>query len=174
MTPLAADAQSGELIVWRLEREKHFASWHTGEGAFLAGGRWNTKGRRVVYTSSDPSTAILEVAVHKHFETLARVPHLLLKILIKDGRNFPRIDRAMMPVGWCEPGASTDDEKRFGDSELSQSPAIAVPSAVSSHSWNVLLDASGYPAVFELISSEPFELDRRLLNMDLKSPNTRL
>src|SRR4051812_27242466 len=50
------------MIVWRLTRSAHRAL--DGEGARLNGGRWNTEGRVVVYTSTTLSLAALEYLVH--------------------------------------------------------------------------------------------------------------
>jgi RES domain-containing protein len=50
------------VIVWRLARLAHVTL--DGEGARLAGGRWNSRGRAAVYTSSRLSLAALELLVH--------------------------------------------------------------------------------------------------------------
>ena len=65
MTPLPPPLGSGDINAWRLDDKRFKETWDTGEGSYRAGGRWNTKGRRIVYCSIDPSTAILEVAVHR-------------------------------------------------------------------------------------------------------------
>jgi RES domain-containing protein len=52
------------IEVWRLLRRSFCptpVSAFTGEGAAIAGGRWNRKGTRVVYASSSRSLAILEI-----------------------------------------------------------------------------------------------------------------
>ena len=77
MTPLPGALGTGEIIGWRLDHERFKSTWDSGEGAFKLGGRWNSRGVRAVYASIDPSTAILEVAVHKGFRTLDTVPHVL-------------------------------------------------------------------------------------------------
>jgi RES domain-containing protein len=38
----------------------------SGEGAFKFGGRWNSGGNRMIYTSSRRSLAMLEILVHWH------------------------------------------------------------------------------------------------------------
>ena len=49
---------------WRIVKERHAASALDGEGARLHGGRWNSAGVRVVYTSFAKSLAALEILVH--------------------------------------------------------------------------------------------------------------
>lgn len=74
MNPLPWD---GRWHAWRLDRENYKASWDSGIGAQVTGGRWNPPGRRVVYASADPSTAILEVAAHVGFDALDMAPFVL-------------------------------------------------------------------------------------------------
>ena len=45
---------------YRIVREKFAATAFTGEGAALTGGRWNSPGTHVVYTSATASLAALE------------------------------------------------------------------------------------------------------------------
>ncbi|MEX2607338.1 MAG: RES family NAD+ phosphorylase, partial [Kiritimatiellia bacterium] len=49
---------------YRLTKKKRVHTAFDGEGARLYGGRWNSKGTRMVYTSAAPSLAILETLVH--------------------------------------------------------------------------------------------------------------
>ena len=72
------------LVAWRLDQKKFEKTWDIGEGARLFGGRWNGKGRKIVYCALDPATAILEVAVHKGFKALDTVPHVLTSLQVAD------------------------------------------------------------------------------------------
>jgi RES domain-containing protein len=67
MTPLPPTISrlSNELVAWRIDRKQLAASWDSGIGAEMAGGRWNPKGAKAVYCCLDPSTSIVEVAVHR-------------------------------------------------------------------------------------------------------------
>ncbi len=49
---------------WRIVKEKYIGTAFTGEGAARGGGRWNSVGSRVVYTSSSLALATLEAQVH--------------------------------------------------------------------------------------------------------------
>src|SRR5258705_349554 len=49
---------------WRIVKAKHAATAFSGEGAARTGGRWNSRGVPVVYTSSTKSLAALESLVH--------------------------------------------------------------------------------------------------------------
>ena len=75
MIPLPPLLGGKDLIGWRIDNNRHAATWDSGEGSFRFGGRWNSRGVRAVYCSLDPATAILEVAVHKGFRVLDTVAH---------------------------------------------------------------------------------------------------
>ena len=49
MTPLPAALGGGEVVAWRLDDARFAATWDSGEGAYLLGGRWNSPGVRAVY-----------------------------------------------------------------------------------------------------------------------------
>ena len=52
------------IRAWRLIKAVHADDAFSGEGARRGGGRWNSKGVRIVYTSESLSLATLEVMVH--------------------------------------------------------------------------------------------------------------
>jgi RES domain-containing protein len=152
-----------ELIAWRLETSKHFPTWQTAEGAFLVGGRWSSAGRRVLYTSIDPATAIVEVGVHKGFNTLDTVPHTLIEIEISDPARVYLVQPTALPnPSWLRPGTISAGQQTFGDGLLASNPLVVVPSVVSTHSWNLLIDVAGAAGLFSLRGSEAFALDPRL------------
>jgi RES domain-containing protein len=49
--------------VWRLVRPE-YANDLSGEGSSITGGRWNSPGHLMLYTSSHLSLSVLEVFVH--------------------------------------------------------------------------------------------------------------
>ncbi len=156
-------AQSAGFSVWRLETSKHFPTWQMAEGAFLFGGRWSSKGNRVLYTSLDPSTAILEVAVHKGLNTLDAVAHTLVQIEIPDQKRIFKVDPGAVPnPNWLRPGTVSKAQQLFGDALLKAHALVMIPSVVSTHSWNLLIDIDAAKGQFKLQGSEAFALDPRL------------
>ena len=55
MTHSVEPSGGGKLIAWRLDQACFASTWNSGEGAFQVGGRWNSKGVRVVYRALDPA-----------------------------------------------------------------------------------------------------------------------
>jgi len=164
MTPLPAALGGAEFVVWRLDLAVHGPAWDSGEGAFRYGGRWNSKGVRAVYCSIDPSTAILEVAVHKGFRTLDTVPHVLTATLIADAAGLVHVvdPHAVPNPNWLRPGIPSAGQQAFGDDLLRTHRFVAMPSAVSTHSWNLIFDAQMAKGCYGVKLQEPFALDPRL------------
>lgn len=158
MTPLPA-----ELVAWRLDPAKHAATWDSGEGAYLNGGRWNRPGLRAVYCSVDPATAILEVAVHKGFRTLDTVPHMLTAARIADRAGVHVVQPADVPnPNWLRPGVASAGQLAFGAGLLGRHRFVLLPSAVSGHSWNLIFDPALAAGGYAMLLQERFALDPRL------------
>ena len=163
MTPLPASLGGNELVAWRLDRSIYAATWDCGEGAYLDGGRWNGRGVRAVYCSIDPATAILEVAVHKGFDALDTVPHILTAVAISDPSSIHIVTPADVPnPNWLTPGIPSAGQQAFGDRLLTQHEFIVIPSAVSIHSWNLIFIATKAAKAYSVRSQERFALDTRL------------
>lgn len=163
MTPLPAPLGGGEFVAWRIDQARFAAGWDSGEGAHRVGGRWNSRGVRAVYCSIDPSTAILEVAVHKGFKALDSVPHVLTAATLSDPSGVRVVDPAMIPnPDWLRPGIPSPGQQAFGDALLAEHRFVAIPSAVSTHSWNLVFTAPAAAGAYAVRSQERFVLDPRL------------
>lgn len=148
---------------WRLDAAQHAASWDSGIGAELCGGRWNSKGVKAVYGSADPATAILEVAVHKGFAALDSVPHVLTGALIHDPSTIYRLDEGSVSnPNWLVPGIPSAGQQQFADQLLADHPFVLVPSSVSRHSWNILINPLLAKGLYQVVVQERFGLDTRL------------
>lgn len=162
MTPLPAPLGGGELVGWRLDQTKFAATWDSGEGAYRVGGRWNSRGGRAVYCSVDPATTILEAAVHKGFKALDTVPHVLTSVAITDPASVFVVDPASIPnPNWLRPGIPGAGQQAFGDALLARHKFVLIPSAVSTHSWNLIFVSKIAAGAYAVRSQEPFALDTR-------------
>jgi RES domain-containing protein len=151
------------LVAWRLDQARFRASWDDGEGAYRFGGRWNSRGIRAVYCALDPATAILEVAVHKGFETLDTVPHVLTAVTIADASSIRVVDPAAVPnTNWLRPGIPSAGQQAFGDTLLRSHRFVVIPSTVSTHSWNMIFVAAAATGAYTIRLQEAFALDPRL------------
>ena len=134
-----------------------------GEGARRVGGRWNSPGRPVVYTSAHASLAVLEKLVWVDPED---VPDdlLLFEIDLPDDLLVETVRVDQLPPDWTAPGNPAC--VGLGDRWLAAggSVALMVPSAVLPEESNVLLDPRHPDAArIRLVESRPFAFDVRLL-----------
>lgn len=163
MTPLPSALGGKELLGWRLDRDGYASTWDSGEGAYRFGGRWNSKGIRAVYCSLDAATAILEVAVHKGFDALDSVAHVLTCFEILQPQDVHVVDLGAIPnPNWLVPGIPGNAQQKFGDALLAQHKFVAIPSAVSRNSWNLLFTPGLAEGAYRMRHQERFALDTRL------------
>jgi RES domain-containing protein len=163
VTPLPAPLGTGELVLWRVDQAKFASTWNSGQGSYLVGGRWSSRGVRAVYAALDPATAILEVAVHKTFATLDTVPHVLTSARIVDAGKIHIVNAADVPnPNWLLPGALSAGQQAFGDALLKAHEFVLIPSVVSVHSWSVIFDPAIAKASYDTVTQVPFALDTRL------------
>jgi len=148
--------------VWRLDKTIYRGSWDSGEGAYNFGGRWNSKGVRAVYCALDPATAILEVAAHVGFHALDTVHRVLTAATITDVSRVHVVEPTSIPnANWLRPGSFGAGQQAHGDALLARHAFIAVPSTVSTHSWNLIFVAAIAAGAYALRLQEPFALDPR-------------
>ncbi len=163
MTPLPPPLGPGELIFWRLDQTKFASAWDSGEGSYLVGGRWSSRGVRAVYAALDPATAILEVVVHKGFITLDVIPHVLTWARIANTGQAHVVPASEVPnPNWLRPGAPSAGQQAFGDAMLKTHRFVLIPSVVSVHSWNVIFDPAVAKDAYDSMEQEQFALDTRL------------
>jgi RES domain-containing protein len=163
VTPLPPPLGGNELVAWRLDRAQYRATWDSGEGAYRVGGRWNSRGIRAVYCSIDPATAILDVAVHTGFRALDTVPHVLTAVTISEPASVHVADPDSVPnPNWLRPGIPSAGQQAFGDDLLARHKFVVIPSAVSTHSWNLIFVGANAAGAYALKLQEAFALDTRL------------
>lgn len=163
MTPLPGALSGPEVVAWRIDAAKHAATWDSGEGPSLHGGRWNRRDRHVVYSTFDPATAIVEVAVHIGFAALDDVPHVLTSLRIDDPSEVHVVRPEDLPDRtWLTEHTPTPDQQSFGEHLLERHRFVAIPSAVSRQSWNLLISLPAAQGSYRRLTQEPFVLDPRL------------
>lgn len=164
--PPRPDADGG-IQAWRLDQSKHAATWYSGAGAKRSGGRWNSPGIAAVYCSLNPATAILEVAVHKGFDTLDIVPHSLTALRIDAAAGLHIVQPETLPnPNWLHPVGHGAGQRRYGDTLLATHVFILLPSTVAPHSWNLIFDADKAVGAYQMLFQERFALDPRLNKAD--------
>jgi len=159
---MASTSDPAGLRIWRLVKERHAENAFDGEGARIYGGRWNSPGCRVVYTSGSLALAALETLVH--LDPAMPLPRFLA---------FPSqlfstdIIPAGLPAAYSLSGVPPDltQTRRLGDQwlEEGQHLALSVPSAIVPQESNLLLNPL-HPRFAKLMIGSPvtFAVDARL------------
>lgn len=134
------DPAAPTVRAWRLVKRSRAATAFNGEGAFRFGGRWNSKGQRVVYASSTLALALLEILVH--IDTSRAVPELVAFPIEIPGRMVEHgphssLDRLDDGLPW-----SLKKTRQIGDRWLAgaRQAALQVPSAIIPLESNFLLN----------------------------------
>lgn len=163
MNSLPHPLGSGEIRFWRIDDERHAETWNSGEGSFRVGARWNSPGVRTVYTSIDPSTAILEVAAHKTFRVLDMKPHVMTTARVSDPTKIHVVQPKDVPnPNWLLPSAHGGGQCEFGDELLEEHTFVLIPSTISRSSWNLIFESEKAEGLFDDVRQERFALDPRL------------
>jgi RES domain-containing protein len=64
---------------------------------------------------------------------------------------------------WLVPSQPSPNQQQFADLLLARHPFVLIPSAVTGHSWNLLVSCDLADDKFKLVSQERFGLDTRLI-----------
>ena len=148
---------------WRIVKKKHAATAFSGEGAAKTGGRWNSRGVPVVYTSSTRSLAALETLVHLNPPVLFK--YVAIRVQFDDA-IVEIITAKALPADWqTEPPPPST--KSIGDAWARErrSAILQLPSVIISGEPNYLLNPA-HPDFKKISIGKPalFAFDPRLLN----------
>ena len=150
------------MKVYRICKSK-YAHDHSGKGAALYGGRWNSKNLAMVYTSSSIALAALEVIAHLG-DIHIPVPYSLV---IYDIDDASIVDVSMISIGdaYASLNSMSSCQKTGNDFIIEgKFVAMKVPSAIIPMEYNYVIN-SKHPdfddkAVIDVV---PFEWDKRVI-----------
>jgi RES domain-containing protein len=146
------------MILYRFSPEQ-FSSDISGEGARRFGGRWNSKGRPIVYTSLSISLSLLELLIHSiSYDEITR--NYLTIIEVPDDK-ITEVPLSTLKKNWIN---DVDFTKYLGDNFLqSDFLLMKVPSAIIPRESNLLINPShrDFKKV-KIKTAERFMFDARL------------
>ncbi len=150
------------MEAYRLSREV-YASTLSGKGAALKGARWNSIGVEIIYTASNRSLAMAEVAVHF---TLATLPtdYMMVTIHVPDDISLQKLNVSDLPADWNTfPHPSTT--QAIGDQFIADNKfcVLQIPSAVTQGDYNLLINPN-HPDFkrLKIIDKDKFPFDKRI------------
>lgn len=142
--------------VWRITHKKYRDTAFSGEGARLYGGRFNSEGRKAVYTSGHLSLALLEL-----FVQMDNRHHLNHYVKISADIPFELIyepELKEFPDGWGQIPYGKISQS-YGDEWIKDEnfAAIRVPSVVVPVEYNFIINP-GHPDYQKIKLSKPSEV----------------
>jgi RES domain-containing protein len=146
-------------MLWRISEHADL----NGIGGLYSAGRWNSRGRPIVYLAESPAAAMLERLVHLFDNEGGQLPlsYQLLQVSVPDRLTIQPLLEAQQE-GWQERLRPT---RFLGDEWLAtaETPLARVPSAIAPHTWNYLLNPK-HPGAAEItiVSQSRERFDNRL------------
>lgn len=152
-----------DVTVWRLTRERYADSAFSGEGARQYGGRFNSSGTPVVYTSESLALALLETLTGlERYHQLRS--YVFFRARLRE-ELVSEVSAAGLPDGWDQHPPPSQSQQ-VGDRWATRKTSVAlrVPSVVVPYSHNYLLNPS-HPSFEEVDigAGESLPVDRRLI-----------
>lgn len=150
------------MIVYRLANRK-YSNDLSGIGAEIAGGRWNFKGTRILYTADSRALCMAEIAVHTPIGVMPK-DYFLISIEVPDYSRIIQINSKDLPKDWRKFPYSRITQD-LGNNFIGKKEVlyIKVPSAVVLGDFNILINPahSDFDKV-KIIKTESFDFDERL------------
>ena len=152
------------MKLYRIVQDKQRTKDLSGTGSFHFGGRWNSKGTYMLYTSETSSLAYLENLVH--FDKILIPPQLyIVQLELHDASPIYTLADAEYKGNWRK--LSLLENQALGDRWMSDKKyiAIKVKSAINPIENNYLLNPL-FPRFYDLVkivSVTQIDVDGRLV-----------
>ena len=146
----------------RIVKAKYASNAFDGEGARLAGGRWNSPGVAMVYTSESVALALLETLVH--LGRTAILANFVIFACVFDEAIVETLSPRKLPWNWRTYPAPPALQG-IGDEwvRIGRSAVLRVPSVVADGESNFLLNpAHNDFGNIRILGPARFDFDRRL------------
>lgn len=148
------------MIIYRLAIEQ-FKDDLSGTGSKIYGGRWNSVGTPMVYTTENISLSVLEILVRSDKDLLPP-DYMLMKIEIPDNLSYTSITNSKLKKNWKE---DLEYSQFIGSAFIKNNSAVAlkVPSAIVDEEHNYIINPNhpDFKKIKIRISSK-FKFDKRL------------
>lgn len=152
------------MIIYRLATEK-YKNDLSGNGEKTYGGRWNSAGRRVLYSTENISLAILEVLVRTDMHFIPLTYHLV-KMEITEPVDLLSITAGKLKKEWKDDLSYT---QQMGDEFIQSNKQLLfkVPSAIVEQENNYIINPehSDFKKV-KILTVKKFQFDKRLFLKD--------
>jgi RES domain-containing protein len=152
------------MLVYRLAKDQ-FAQDLSGEGAKRYGGRWNSIGIPVLYTSSTIALALVEMLVHLPKKNLPN-DLVLITIEIEKSATLDILNPIDLPKEWIQ-FPIPKETQNIGDEWLASNSnlSLQIPSVIIPEEKNILINVNhpNFNAQVKIKNSRKFSFDNRLI-----------
>lgn len=151
------------LTAYRICKTKHAATWFDGEGAYRFGGRWNSRGTRLLYTAGSLSLAALEMLVHLNDEEIL-LAYSYAAAEFDENLILSVEDFRSLPENWSDSPPPLEIQ-RIGDEWAREQASVVlkVPTSILPVEFNYLINVQ-HPEFSKVKLGVPqtFNFDERL------------
>ncbi|HLM60597.1 MAG TPA: RES domain-containing protein [Pyrinomonadaceae bacterium] len=151
------------VTTYRICKTKYAATWFDGEGAFRFGGRWNSRGTRILYTAGSLSLAALELLVHLNDEEIL-LAYSFAAAEFDESLVLPVEEFRALPKNWSASPPPLEIQ-RIGDewAHTQSSVVLEVPTSVLPVEFNYLINVEHREfSKIQLGKPHTFTFDERL------------
>ena len=156
------------IRAWRIVQKSLAATAFDGQGARRFGGRWNSRGRGMIYTSGSLALAAMEVLAHLESTRVLSRRYCFIQVDIPE-EVCMTLPARRLRKGW-DADPSPDAARETGDAWLDalESAVLAVPSALVRQELNYLLNPA-HPDFrkIKVRRAQPFAFSPRLIKEKL-------
>jgi RES domain-containing protein len=150
------------MEAFKLTRKK-FASPLSGKGAAIKGARWNSIGVEIIYTASNRSLAMAEVAVNLKLDTNPD-DYVMLTIYLPENVSMQKLTEKDLPPDWNAfphpVSAQAVGDKFIVDNKFC---VLQIPSAVTKGDHNLSINPHHTEfSKIKIVSIEKFPFDERI------------
>jgi RES domain-containing protein len=152
------------LTVFRICKTKYAQSAFDGEGAWRFGGRWNSRGTRIIYTAGSLSLAALEMLVHLQDEQIL-LAYSFITAQFDEELVLPVEEFRQLPDDWSASPAPVQVQQIGDDwAQSGASAVLEVPTSIIPLERNYLLNPA-HPDFkrIRIGTPEEFVFDERLI-----------
>lgn len=156
------------MQIYSVLHPRHAEAPLDGEGSFLFGGRWSSRGTRVAYTSGTSSLAKIEYLVHAPEELLPITELLICVIDVPENIRRETVNEVTLPSNWRDiPGPIElqtigDEWVRKAGAPLLEIPSIHVATGIPERNFLINPQHPDFGAI-KITAKLPFSYDARLL-----------
>ncbi|RYE29750.1 MAG: RES domain-containing protein [Sphingobacteriaceae bacterium] len=152
------------MLVYRIVKGEKRVHDLSGTGAFKYGGRWNSVGVYMLYTSENSSLAYLETLVHTDKYVIPK-DLFIITISVNDKAPIYTVTNDQYPINWKT--LDNIENKILGDQIMLKKEFLGfkIKSAINDHGYNYLLNPlfPDFDTLVEDIAIQKLIVDSRLI-----------